>query len=92
MGLLKIRKPWILSYNDVPAIRALYNNYEIVSPSWKYGMGSSKVSNEYFDFKYSNQVTLTMLTRSKVIVRFSGIWLLHILEYAFNIITSKVVI
>ena len=44
--LLKIRQSWILSYNDVPAIRTLYNNYEIVSPSWKYGMGSSKVSNE----------------------------------------------
>jgi DNA adenine methylase len=44
--LLKARDKWVLSYNDCPEIRKMYQTYPIVKPEWTYGMGNSKKSNE----------------------------------------------
>lgn len=45
-NLLKQRNGWILSYNDTPQIRGLYEGYEIITPEWTYGMSSNKKSRE----------------------------------------------
>ena len=44
--LLKNRDRWILSYNDCKNVRELYNDYEILSVEWIYGMSKDKKSNE----------------------------------------------
>ena len=46
--LLKTRHgPWLLSYNDTPEVRELYQDFHIVtSAKWNYGMNKSKHSNE----------------------------------------------
>jgi len=44
--LLFSRDQWIMSYNDCPAIRNLYENYTILSLNWVYGMSKNKKSNE----------------------------------------------
>ena len=43
---LKRRGGWVMSYNDSPEIRALYAGYEILTPSWSYGMSGDKKSKE----------------------------------------------
>jgi DNA adenine methylase len=40
------RDRWILSYNDSPEIRCLYEGYQIVPVHWTYGMGNDKRSRE----------------------------------------------
>jgi DNA adenine methylase len=40
------RDRWILSYNDSPEIRCLYEGYQIVPVHWTYGMGNEKRSRE----------------------------------------------
>lgn len=49
-AILKERKQWLLSYNDCPEIRELYKDYNIITPEWKYGMTSSRKSNEVLIF------------------------------------------
>ena len=45
--ILKNREGWILSYNDNSMIRELYSGFEIIEPSWKYGISNeSKQSKE----------------------------------------------
>lgn len=44
--LLKERGRWVLSYNDCPEIRKMYQNHRIIKPEWTYGMGNNKKSNE----------------------------------------------
>jgi DNA adenine methylase len=44
--LLIAREGWLLSYNDSEVIRKMYEGHCIVTPTWTYGMGSSKESNE----------------------------------------------
>ncbi len=44
--ILQKRNQWILSYNDCAEIRKLYKGYRIITPNWKYGMSSNKISNE----------------------------------------------
>lgn len=44
--LLKRREQWILSYNDCPLVRELYQGYRFVPLNWSYGMGKNKTSNE----------------------------------------------
>ena len=44
--LLDCRQNWLLCYNDCSAIRNLYQKYEIISLSWKYGLGNNKESSE----------------------------------------------
>jgi DNA adenine methylase len=44
--LLHQRNNWILSYNDCSFIRSLYKGLEIKPLHWKYGMNTSKRSNE----------------------------------------------
>ncbi len=46
--LLKHRQsPWVLSYNDTPKIRALYEGWCWIEPvEWTYGMNKTKQSNE----------------------------------------------
>ncbi|MEM6500897.1 MAG: DNA adenine methylase [Cyanobacteria bacterium P01_C01_bin.89] len=44
--VLRSRRGWILSYNDHPTIRDLYEGFEIQCPQWSYGMGNSKKSQE----------------------------------------------
>jgi DNA adenine methylase len=44
--ILKTRNNWILSYNDCPFIRELYQEYKFFTPSWKYGMSANKNSKE----------------------------------------------
>ena len=45
-NILSKRNNWILCYNDCERIRELYKNYDIVSLSWKYGLGNNKSSSE----------------------------------------------
>ena len=44
--LLTSRDNWILSYNDCPQVRELYAGFEILTPSWTYGMANDKRSRE----------------------------------------------
>lgn len=44
--LLRRRDRWLLSYNDCPSIRKLYNGFRFVTIKWTYGMGNVKQSNE----------------------------------------------
>jgi len=43
---LRCREQWILSYDDCPEIRKLYQGYRFISLSWKYGMSNDKSSRE----------------------------------------------
>ena len=43
---LRQRDGWILSYNDTPYVRMLYNGYDIQTPKWRYGMSKNKTSRE----------------------------------------------
>jgi DNA adenine methylase len=43
---LRMRKDWILSYNDCSYIRELYTGCRIISESWSYGMNAEKSSSE----------------------------------------------
>lgn len=43
---LKTLDNWVLSYNDTPEVRAMYEGYTIVNKEWKYGMNASKNSSE----------------------------------------------
>lgn len=51
-NLLRERSGWILSYNDCEYVRELYSGYIFETPSWKYGMNSSKKSNEVLIINY----------------------------------------
>jgi DNA adenine methylase len=42
---------WVMSYNDCPEIRKMYEKYRIVELAWAYGMGNSKKSNEILIIK-----------------------------------------
>jgi DNA adenine methylase len=44
--------PWLLSYNDTPEVRNLYENYEILPATWSYGMNASKKSSEILITSY----------------------------------------
>ena len=44
--LLRNRSGWILSYNDHPDIRKMYEGFDICIPEWVYGMSKNKNSNE----------------------------------------------
>lgn len=43
---LRARSDWILTYNDCPYIRSLYEGCRIFKESWSYGMNASKESSE----------------------------------------------
>lgn len=48
-GLAEIitkRDGWILSYNDHPKVRKLYDGFKAITLEWAYGMNNSKKSNE----------------------------------------------
>ncbi len=45
-ALLRKRGKWILSYNDCPELREMYQGYRILIPQWKYGMSTDKASRE----------------------------------------------
>ncbi len=45
-SMLRQRSGWVLSYNDSPRIRQLYDCYRIIEPNWTYGMSSNKRSKE----------------------------------------------
>lgn len=49
-SILKNRENWILSYNDSSEIRELYKDYQIITPTWKYGMSNDKLSREVLIF------------------------------------------
>lgn len=47
--VLELDVPFVLSYDDVPLVRSLYEGEEgvhILKPAWAYGMGKSKTSRE----------------------------------------------
>jgi len=44
--LLKARGNWLLSYDDCPEVREMYDGCRIVPLVWKYGMGADKASRE----------------------------------------------
>lgn len=44
--ILTKRTGWILSYNDCPQVRKLYEGHRIVKVEWAYGMNADKKSNE----------------------------------------------
>ena len=43
---IRTRNDWILSYNDCPKIRQLYDGCRFFTEKWSYGMNASKSSNE----------------------------------------------
>ena len=45
---LNNRDGWILSYNNIPKIRKMYDNkkYKILTPNWNYSIRKTKISNE----------------------------------------------
>ena len=45
-ALLRNRTGWILSYNDHPDVRKMYEGFDIITPDWQYGMSRNKASNE----------------------------------------------
>ena len=45
-NLLRERTGWILSYNDHPDIRTMYDGFDMRTPDWQYGMSNDKTSNE----------------------------------------------
>ncbi len=44
--LIVKQKDWMITYDDCPEIRALYNGYTFIRVAWAYGMNRSKKSNE----------------------------------------------
>lgn len=44
--ILTKRKGWILSYNDCPKVRKLYDGHHMIKLEWAYGMNADKKSNE----------------------------------------------
>jgi len=48
--ILRVRKSWLLSYNDGDEIRKLYKGFQIITPNWKYGMSNNKTSREVLIF------------------------------------------
>jgi DNA adenine methylase len=44
--VLSNKTNWILTYNDSPYIRELYNDFIILDTKWSYGMNTSKKSSE----------------------------------------------
>ena len=52
--ILKKRRRWILSYNDVPEVRKLYRGFRIRKLSWSYGMTNVKSRKE----KHSNEILI----------------------------------
>jgi DNA adenine methylase len=44
--LLRERTGWMLSYNDHPDIRKMYDGFDFQTPEWKWGMSNGKESNE----------------------------------------------
>ncbi|MYD46488.1 MAG: DNA adenine methylase [Gammaproteobacteria bacterium] len=45
-SVLSERDSWILSYNDDPRIRSMYNSYRIETPEWSYSMSNGTKSKE----------------------------------------------
>lgn len=45
-SILTSRDGWLMSYNDCPEIREMYDGYEIIEAEWAYGMNKSKQSSE----------------------------------------------
>ena len=45
-SILKKRERWLLSYNDCPMIRDLYNDFKIITIKWSYSMSVNKKSSE----------------------------------------------
>lgn len=45
-NLLREREGWILSYNNDPTIREMYEGFDMQTPNWQYGMSNDKASNE----------------------------------------------
>ena len=52
--ILKNRRHWVLSYNDVPEVRKLYHGFEIKKLGWSYGMSSVKSRKK----KHSNEILI----------------------------------
>ena len=46
--ILRRRDGWLLSYNDCPVVRDLYDGFRILPSVWAYGMNTSRKSNEVF--------------------------------------------
>ncbi len=51
-ALLHKRERWILSYNDCSLVRKLYKGYRMKVLTWKYGMNTTKQSNELVIFSH----------------------------------------
>ena len=45
-SILSQRDSWILSYNDDPRIRSMYNSFRIETPEWAYSMSNGTKSRE----------------------------------------------
>ena len=52
--ILKTKNHWILCYNDCSYIRELYNEYNIISVNWSYGMNKTKKSSEILILCFSS--------------------------------------
>ena len=51
--VLNTKTNWVLTYNDCPYIRDIYQKHTIISVGWKYGMNKTKVSSEIIILKSS---------------------------------------
>ncbi len=60
---------WLLSYNDAPAVRRLYEGFAMVAASWTYGTGKVGAELLIFSNELADSVGMTPMGR-----RFSGSW------------------
>ena len=63
-AILDSRQNWILSYNDCPEIREMYQDYEIHNAAWTYGMNKSKKSSEIIITNLTSRPYLSYYNRT----------------------------
>lgn len=61
---IKKRSDWMISYNDCPYIRSLYQGCRIIHAEWSYGMNKSKKSSEIIILPPISQVSQEIINSS----------------------------
>ena len=61
---LRKKDNWILSYNNIPEIKALYPDYKYTYPKWSYGMSTTNISNEILIFSKGISESSKIMTDS----------------------------
>ena len=44
--VIKMKKNWVITYNNCEYIKTLYKDFTIIDVNWSYGMNTSKKSSE----------------------------------------------